>query len=43
MNGRYPSFRGQYDEACLGLGLGKVPKQTVFNVLQRIGRAPITD
>ena len=28
--------------ACLDLGLARVPKQTVFNVLQRIGRKPIT-
>ena len=33
---------GQCDEACLELGLVKVTKQTVFNVLQKIGRKPIT-
>ena len=27
---------------CLDLGLDQVPKQTVFNVLRRIGRKPIT-
>ena len=42
VNNRYPSLRGQCDEACLELGLDPVPKQTVFNVLQRIGRKPIT-
>ena len=33
---------GQCDEACLELGFDPVPKQTVFNVLWRIGRKPIT-
>ena len=28
--------------ACLELGLDRFPKQTVFNVLRRIGRKPIT-
>ena len=42
LNSRYPSLRGQCDEACLELGLDPVPKQIVFNVLQRIGRNPIT-
>ena len=42
VNSRYPSLRGQCDEACLELGLDPVPKQTVFNVLRRIGRKPIT-
>ena len=42
MNSRYPSLRGQCDEACLELGFDPVPKQTVFNVLRRIGRKPIT-
>ena len=28
--------------ACLELGLDLVPNQTVFNVLRRIGRKPIT-
>ena len=37
-----PSLRVQCDVACLELGLGRVPKQTVFNVLRRIGRKPIT-
>ena len=35
-------MRGQCDEACLELGLDPVTKQTVFNVLRRIGRNPIT-
>ena len=39
---RDPYFRGQFDVACLELGLDRVPKQTVFNVLQRISRKPIT-
>ena len=38
----YPFLRVQCDEACLELGLDPVPKQTVFNVLRRIGRKPIT-
>ena len=42
MNSRYPSLRGQFDEACLELGLDPVLKQTVFNVLRSIGRKPIT-
>ena len=42
VNSRYPSLRGQCDEACLELGLDPVPKQTVFNALRRIGRKPIT-
>ena len=42
MNSRYPYLRGQCDEDCLELGLDPVPKQTVLNVLQRIGRKPIT-
>ena len=42
VNSRYPSLRGQGDEACLELGFDPVPKETVFNVLQRIGRKPIT-
>ena len=42
VNIRYPSLRGQWDVACLELGLDPFPKQTVFNVLRRIGRKPIT-
>ena len=42
MNSRYPYLRGQCDEACLELGFDPVPKQTVFNVLRRIGSKPIT-
>ena len=37
-----PSLRGQCDVACLELGLDRFPKQTVYNVLRRIGRNPIT-
>ena len=43
VNSRYPYLRGQCDEACLELGFDPVPKQTVFNVLQRVVRKPITD
>ena len=35
-------MRGQCDEACLELGFDTVPKQTLFNVLRRIGRKTIT-
>ena len=42
VNSRYLYFRGHCDEACLELGLDPVPKQTVFNVLRRIFRKPIT-
>ena len=38
VNTQYPTLRGQYDEACLELGLDPVPKQKIFNVLQSIGR-----
>ena len=42
MKSRDKYFRGQWDVACLELGLDKVPRQTVYNVLRRIGRKPIT-
>ena len=42
VNSRYPSLREQCDEACLELGFDSVPKQTIFNVLHRIGRKPVT-
>ena len=42
MNSRYTAVIGQCDETCLYLGLDPVPKETVFNVLQRIGRKLIT-
>ena len=42
VNSRYLSLRENCDEACLELGLDPVPKQTVLNVLRRIGRKPIT-
>ena len=42
VNSRYPSLRGHFDEACLELGIDPVPKQTVLNILRRIGRKPIT-
>ena len=35
-------FRGQWDVACLDLGIDQVPRQTIFNVLRRIARKPIT-
>ena len=38
----YPSLIGLCDVACLDLGIDRVPKQIVFNVLCRIGRKPIT-
>ena len=41
-NSRYPYLRGQCDEACLELGLDPVPKKKLLNVLQRVGRNPIT-
>ena len=37
-----PSLRGLCDVACLELGLDRFPKKTVYNVLRRIGRKPIT-
>ena len=39
---RDPSFRGQWDVACLDLGIDQVPRQKIYNVLRRIGRKPIT-
>ena len=42
MNTRYPFLRGHCDESCLELGLDIVTKQKICNVLQRIGRNPIT-
>ena len=42
VNSMYPSLRGQRDEACLEFGLDPVTKQTVLNVLQKIGRNLIT-
>ena len=42
VNSRDTSLRGQCDVACLELGIDRVPRQIVFNVLQRIGRKPIT-
>ena len=42
VNSRYPAVRVQCDEACLQLRFDPVPKQTVFNFLQRIGRKLIT-
>ena len=38
LNIKYPAARGQCDEDCSELGLDTVPKKTVFNVLQMIGR-----
>ena len=42
MKSQDPYLRGQCDVDCLELGLDRVPKQTVYNFLQRIGRKPIT-
>ena len=42
MYSRYLYLIGKCDEACLELGLDTVPKQTVLNILRRIGRKPIT-
>ena len=42
VNSWHPDVRGQCDESCLELGLDPVSKQTVFNVLKRIFRKPIT-
>ena len=42
VNTWYTYLIGQCDEACLELGLELVPKQKIFNVLQKIGRKPIT-
>ena len=42
VNSRYPTLRGQSDEVCLELGFDPVYKQTLFNVLRRIGRKRIT-
>ena len=28
--------------ACLDLGIDRVPRQTILNILQRLGRKPIT-
>ena len=39
---RDPYFRIQWDVACLDLGIDRVPRQTIFNVLRRIDRKPIT-
>ena len=39
---RDPSFRGQWDVACLDLGIDRVPRQTIFNFLRRIVKKPIT-
>ena len=41
MKSRDPYLRGKCDVACLELGLDPVTKQTVYNVLQRIGSKPI--
>ena len=42
VNSRYTSLRGKCGEACLELGLDKVPKKKLFTVLLRIVRKPIT-
>ena len=38
VNSWHPAVIGQCDESCLELRFDPVTKQTVFNVLQRIGR-----
>ena len=42
VNSRYPSLRGNCDEACLELSFDTVPKQALFIVLWGIVRNPIT-
>ena len=42
VNSQYLYLRRQCDEACLELGFYPGPKQTLFNVLRRIVRKPIT-
>ena len=42
VNSTYPSLRGKCDEACLELGFDTASKQTLFNILRRIGRKLIT-
>ena len=42
VNSWYPYLRGKCDEDWLELVLDPVTKQTVFNVLRRIGRNSIT-
>ena len=42
VNIRYSYLIVQCDESCFELGLDPVPKQTIFNFLQRIGRKPTT-
>ena len=42
VNSWYPYVGGHCGESFLKLGLDPVPKKTIFNVLQRIGRKRIT-
>ena len=43
VNTRYPYVRGQCDEAFLELRFNPVPKQTILDILQRIGSKTITN
>ena len=42
LNSWYAYLRDQCDEGFGGVGLNPVHKQTIFNVLQRIGSKPVT-
>ena len=42
MKSRDPNYRGRWGVACLDLGIDRVPRQTIVNVLRRIGKKPIT-
>ena len=42
MKSQDPNYRGRWDVACLDLGIDRVTRQTIFNILRRIGRKPIT-
>ena len=33
MKSRDPNYRGRWDVACLELGIDRVPRQTILNVL----------
>ena len=39
---RDPNYRGRWGVACLDLGIDRVLRQTIFNILRRLGRNPIT-
>ena len=42
MKKRDPNYRGRWGVACLDLGIDQVLRQTIFNILRRLGRNPIT-